>query len=128
MSGPSQCRSAAHSQRAAAAKAQSRPAHAPIGAAYENNLHARQVDAHVAGQVQDQAELGNILVGVEPRLSACTHGFYKAHPLVESKRLWVHVQHLGNAINGKKSLIVFYQNGSRKFDAPYLLKHYAGLG
>ena len=94
----------------------------------KNNLHARQVDAHVAGQVQDQAELGNILVGIEPRLSARTYGFHKAHPLVESQRLWVHVQHLGNATNGKKSLIVFYHNVSRKFDAPYLLKQYAGLG
>ncbi len=73
----------------------------------ENNLYTRQIDSHIAGQVQNQAEPGNILVRIETRITACTHGLHKASTLVKTECLRVHVQHLGNTTNGKNRLLVF---------------------
>src|SRR5262245_24589619 len=73
----------------------------------ENNFYARQVNSQIAGQVQNQAEPSNILVRIETRITACTHGLHKASTLVKTERLWVHVQHLGNTTNGKNGRLVF---------------------
>src|SRR5262249_40835190 len=72
----------------------------------ENNFYACQVDPHIAGQVQNQAEPGNILVRIETRITACTHGRHKASTLVETECLRVYVQHLSNTTNGKSCLLV----------------------
>jgi hypothetical protein len=74
----------------------------------ENNLYARQIDPHIAGQVQNQAEPVNILVRIETRITACTHGLHKASTLVETERLRVYVQHLSNTTNGKNRPLVFW--------------------
>src|SRR6059036_2327048 len=42
------------------------------------------------------------------RITACTHRLHKASMLVETERLRVHVQHLGNTTNGKNRLLVFW--------------------
>jgi hypothetical protein len=94
----------------------------------ENNLYARQIDPHVTRQVQNQTELGNILLGIEPRLASRTHGLHKASPLVETERLRVHVQHLGDVTNGKNGLIVFCHNVSTEPGPLSLLERYTGLG
>ena len=76
----------------------------------QNNLDASEIDSQVAGQVQDEAELGNILLGIQTRIPSSAHRRHKASPLVETERLWMHTQHLGDAANGKNGLRVFCHN------------------
>src|SRR5215831_18118907 len=76
----------------------------------KNNLDAGEIDSQVAGQVQDEAELGNILLGIQTCISSSTHRRHKASPLVETECLRVHAQHLGDAANGKNGLRVFCHN------------------
>src|SRR5437870_1403394 len=74
----------------------------------ENNFYARQIDPHIAGQVQNQAQPGNILVRIETRLTTGAHRLHKASTLVETERLRVHVQHLGKTTDRKNGLLVFW--------------------
>src|SRR5262249_14096116 len=76
----------------------------------ENNLDACEIDPQVTGQVQDEAELGNILLRIQTCLPSGAHRLHKASTFVETERLWVHAQHLGDAANGKNCLRVFYHS------------------
>ena len=76
----------------------------------QNNLDASEIDPQVAGQVQDEAELGNILLRIQTCLPSGAHRLHKASTFVETERLWVHAQHLGDAANGKNCLRVFYHS------------------
>src|SRR5439155_14241149 len=51
------------------------------------DLHPREVHAEVAGEVQDQLELLQVLLGVEPRVAFGAGGLEQALTLVEAQGL-----------------------------------------
>ena len=65
----------------------------------ENDGDAGDVDAEVAGEVEDELEALEVFVGIEAGVAFGAGGFEEAFALVEAEGLWVDVVHLGYGRN-----------------------------
>src|SRR6266849_3570565 len=62
-----------------------------LAAHVEDDLHAREIDAEVAGQRENRFELFEILFRVEPRIALRPRGLQQAFAFVQAQRLRVDV-------------------------------------